>query len=53
MNSVVVDKDEVKNAIFENHYQEMVEEVKSKKKLENIKEDDFREVQQYFGDKSV
>ena len=53
MNSVVVDKDAVKNAIFENHYQEMVEEVKSKKKLENIKEDDFREVQQYFGDKSV
>ena len=53
VNSVVVDKDEVKNAIFEHHYHEMVEEVKSKKKLENIKEDDFREVQQYFGDKSV
>ena len=36
---------EVKKAIFENHYKEMVDTVKTKKKLEDIKEEDFREVQ--------
>ena len=53
VNSQIVTKKEVKTAIFEHHYKDMVETVKTKKKLDDIKEDDFREVQPYFEDKSV
>ena len=53
INKEMVTKMEVKNAIFENRYKEMVDIVKTKKKLEDIKEEDFREVQPYFMDKSV
>ena len=53
INKEMVTKMEVKNAIFENYYKEMVETIKTKKKLEDIKEEDFREVQPYFMDKSV
>ena len=53
INNVIVTKREVKKAIFEHHYMDMVENVKTKKKLDDIKDDDFREVQPYFVDKSV
>ena len=52
-NEVMITKQEVKRAIFEHHYNDMVENVKEKKKLGAIKEDDFREVQPYFKDRSV
>jgi hypothetical protein len=53
VNNVFVTKTEVKRAIFEHHYNDMVDIVKTKSKLDAIKEEDFREVQQYFNDKSV
>ena len=49
----MVAKREIKKAIFNHHYEEMIKEVKSKTKLEHIKHEDFREVQKYFGEKSV
>ena len=53
VNKVSVTKNAVKNAIFEHHYKEMLEELEGSKKLEAIKKDNFREVQHYFNDKSV
>ena len=52
-NVVVVSKQEVKKAIFEHHYSDMVKVVQEQTKLEDIKDDDFSEVQGYFDDKSV
>ena len=52
-NKETLNKKEVKQAILENHYNDMVEEIKEKKKLDSIKDEDFREVQPYFKDKSV
>ena len=43
VNEQMVSKCDVKKAIFENHYNEMIEQVKKQTKLEDIKEDDFRE----------
>ena len=43
----------IKEAIFHNHLEFMKSEIKEKKKLDNIKEDDFTAVQAYFSDKCV
>ena len=53
VNEQIVSKCEIKKAIFENHYSDMVEKVKKQTKLEDIKDEDFRDVQPYFDDKSV
>ena len=53
VNTEEISKSEVKQAIFENHYDEMIESVKSKPKLDAINGEDFRKVQDYFLDKSV
>ena len=53
VNSVNVTKSEVKRAIFEHHYRDMVEIVDKQTKLESIKGEDFREIPQYFEEKSV
>ena len=53
VNKSVVAKSEIKKAIANNHYEEMIKEVKSKTKLDHIKNEDFREVQKYFEEKSV
>ena len=53
MNDVMVSKQDVKKAIFDNHYEDMKNTINTKSKLEAIKEDDFKEVQSYFHDKSV
>ena len=54
MNEVAVSKVTIKNAIFKHHYDDMTTEMrKSTGKLEPIKNDDFRKVQDYFNDKSV
>ena len=50
---VLVTKNEVKKAIFEHHYHDMINIIKNQSKLDTIKEDDFKEVQQYFNYKSV
>ena len=47
-------KEEVKRAVFDHHYMDMKNEMKEKsKKLKEICEEDFREVQEYFNHKSV
>ena len=53
MNDVNVPKSEVKKAIFEHHYKDMVEIVNKQTKLEAIKGEDFRNIQGYFDEKSV
>ena len=42
-----------KKAIFNHHYNDMMKIVKTKTKLENIQDEDFSDVQEYFGEKSV
>ena len=53
VNSVNVQKSEVKRAIFEHHYRDMVEIVDKQTKLESIKGEDFREIPKYFEEKSI
>ena len=53
VNTTMLTKMEVKNAISRHHNSEMVDIIKSKPKLDSIKEDDFSEVQDYFKDKSI
>ena len=53
VNHNLVPKSVVKEAIFEHHYSEMKEEVSKMKKLYPIKDQDFREVQNHFMDKSI
>ena len=53
VNEVVVSKQEIKEAIYKHHYSDMTDIVQKQTKLENIKNDDFHEVQNYFKDKSV
>ena len=53
VNEVRVTKSEIKKAIFNHHYNDMMNIVKTKTKLENIKDEDFSDVQEYFKEKSV
>ena len=54
MNEETVTKSAVRNAIFENHYSDLKSEMeKSTGKLEPIKNEDFRKVQNYFSEKSI
>ena len=52
VNDNLVPKSVVKEAIFAHHYSDMKEEVSKIKKLDPIKDQDFREVQHYFMDRS-
>ena len=54
LNEVPVTKATIRNAIFENHYTDLkLEMERSTGKLEPIKNEDFRKVQNYFGEKSI
>ena len=53
VNNVWVTKEEIKNAIKNHHYQDMKKELDDSKKLMDIKDEDFSEVQDYFREKSV
>ena len=54
INDFVVSKGTIRTAIFEHHYSFMMGEMEEKyKKLEDIKNEDFREVQEYIKNKSV
>ena len=53
MNKSNVPKAQIKEAIFYSHYKSMKEEICSSSKLEGIKNEDFRNIQPYFLDKSV
>ena len=52
VNNFAVTKKKVKNAIFEHNYKDMLKELEGSKKLEAVKTDNFREVQNYFNEKS-
>ena len=53
LNSNVVTKEEIKDAIRNHHYIDMKEELSKSKKLSDIKNEDFTKVQSYFNGKSV
>ena len=48
VNETNVPKSQIKTAVFNHHYTEMMEEIKKCKKMEQHKDDDFQEVQSYF-----
>ena len=53
VNNVCVTKEEIKNAIWNHHYLDIKKELADSKKLMDIKEENFSEVQDYFKEKSV
>jgi hypothetical protein len=53
VNNVVVSKHDVKKAISEHHYSDMINTVGGQTKLEDIKGDDFKRTQEYLYDRSV
>ena len=53
VNEISVPKSVLKKAIMNHHYGELKKEIASMKKLDLIKEDEFRETQSYFRDKSI
>ena len=53
VNEISVPKSVLKKAIMNHHYGELKKEIASMKKLDPIKDEDFRETQSYFMDKSI
>ena len=53
VNETVLPKPVIKRAVFKHHYDEMKEEVNKMRKLEKIKDEDFKQVQDYFNNKSI
>ena len=53
MNKSNIPKAKIKEAIFYSYYESMKEEIGSSTKLEDIKNEDFLNIQPYFLDKSV
>ena len=53
VNDVCVNKEEIKTAIWNHHYADMKKELNNSKKLMDIRDEDFSEVQEYFKQKSV
>ena len=51
LNSNVVTKEEIKDAIWNHHYIDLKEELSKSKKLSDIKNEDFTKVQSYFNGK--
>ena len=46
-------KSYIKNAILKSHYDDMISQFDESKKLQDIKNDNFMEVQEYFNDKNI
>ena len=53
INDTFVSKKEVKEALFNHHYSDMKKELEKSKKLKDIQNEDFTEIQPYFNEKSV
>ena len=53
VNREVVSKSVIKEAIWKHQYADIKKELSTSKKLKDIKDDDFSEVQEYFKGKSV
>ena len=48
-----VGKEQIQEAIFEEHYRTMIVQFETSKKLKDIKHDNFRQIQGYFNDKNL
>jgi hypothetical protein len=53
INKYEVQKQEIHDAIFEAHYSSMISQFSTSKKLQDIKDDNFRQMQEYFKDKNL
>ena len=53
VNEEFVPSKTIKSAVFEHHYSDMMSKITGYKKLEPIANDNFRDIQSYFHDKSV
>ena len=53
VNDVFVSKEDIKDAIWNHHQKDIKQELSTSKKLMEIKDEDFSEVQDYFHNKSV
>ena len=53
INKYKVDKREIQRAISQSHYEDMMQQVKESKKLEDIKHSDLKNPQEYFNDKNM
>ena len=53
VNSCCITKDAVKKAIYDHHYMDLKKELEGSQKLQEVKNENFREVQEYFKDKSI
>ena len=53
INKYKVPKKEIQSAIFEAHYKSMLSQFETSKKLEDIKNDNFRQMQEYYKDKNL
>ena len=53
INKFNIPRSQIKEAIFFSHYKDMREEIGRSSKLEDIKNEDFRNIQPYFKDKSI
>ena len=50
---VVKDKDEIEDSVFYHNYKKMKEEMQRYSKLEEVRNEDFRDIQKYFEVKSL
>jgi hypothetical protein len=53
INKYSIDKKEIRSLIYEGHYKGMIKMFDQSKKLQDIKNDDFRTFQNYFHDKNL
>ena len=53
MNKFNISKSEIKEAIFYSHYKAMKDEIGCSSKLDDLKNEDFRNIQPYFMNKSL
>jgi hypothetical protein len=53
LNKYVIRKQEIQKAIQKSHYDDMMGMFEGSSKLQDIKNDDFRQIQEYFNDKNL
>ena len=53
VNETYVTKQAVGDAIWKHHYDDLKKEISTSKKLNDIKDEDFSKIQEYFKDRSV
>ena len=53
VNETYVTKQAVGDAIWKHHYDDLKKEISNSKKLNDIKDEDFSNIQEYFKDRSV